>query len=223
MIKVRARNGWLRQFSTGFIAAMFLGQSLAAAAESKPAAMKPVVVPEAATLIGKRVDPDRQYAIGQAAKQTKSGDWSYGFGGGAEGELQRQASVTIGGAKKSVLAINQTYEARCNRADKAIDMSLDDGVSHFKATQPKNGESYSTAWIVYSDNGAFDPRATKTKLSLQEIDATYLIKLDAEPLAHRGQIAFCPSQTTAKKPSAACSIFSLKGFARAFDYVCDAK
>jgi hypothetical protein len=189
---------------------------------AQDAASKPVAIPDAASLIGKTVDGDRQYAIGQQAKQSKSGDWTYGFGGDAEGGLERQASVTTGARAKSILAVSHAYDSRCKRADKTIGASLDDGVKRFRAKRQSDGGSTSQAWVSYGDAGGFGVAAKQT-MPFQEIDATYLPKLDLAAMSARGQVALCPSAVAPDKIVSQCAVFSLKGFPRAFDYVCDAK
>jgi len=81
----------------------------------------------------------------------------------------------------------------------------------------------SDAWLFFVKGDAFDGAGRKVKLEVSENDGALYMKLDPTEIAANVTLAICP---TAKAPGAGkakCSLFNLDGFARAYDYVCDAK
>jgi hypothetical protein len=81
---------------------------------------------------------------------------------------------------------------------------------------------YADAWLHLGDKGMFDDKPLKLKMDFSQNDGAMHFDLDAATLAPRGMAALCPTAAP-PKTGGRCSIFSLKGFARAYDFVCEAK
>jgi hypothetical protein len=199
--------------------AIVLAPSLAVA-DDNPQPKKKVAIPDAATLIGKTIEGDRQYEIGSNAPQTKSGDWSYGFGYDDPG-LERSASSPARGKADSLLDTSHMYDTRCAAGDKAS-FSFGAG-DRFKLKGTMQKGQYADAWIYLGDGDAFDAKPLKIKMDFSQNDAAMHFDLDPTILAPRSAAAICPDAAAPGKTGGHCAMFSLKGFARAYDFVCQAK
>jgi hypothetical protein len=196
------------------LAAVFLlSTPLAGLADENPAAAV-----DPASLIGKKLDAARIDEIGAHARQTKSGDWSYGLE--MDEELVRAALGAERAGGGATLTVSFVYNKRCERGKAAV-FRFDAG-ERFKL-KGATGKRYAEAWIDFADKDVFDAQAAKQKMDFGEGDALLQVKLDPAAMAKRGQLALCPSATPPSGAGGHCAIFSLKGFARAYDFVCDAK
>jgi len=192
---------------------------VAAAAQDKPSPK--VVAPDAASLIGKKIDGDRQSTIATNAPQTKAGDWSYGFEYDDPG-LQRGASTPQRGKPDALLSASHIFDSRCAPGDKTADFSFGADESFKLKGSPAKGQ-YSNAWLYLGDADKFDDKPLKLKMDFSENDGAMHFRLDAMSLASRSVAAFCPTDAPPGKTGGHCATFSLRGFARAYDYVCEAK
>lgn len=191
---------------------------LAAAAQDSPTPK--VAIPAAASLIGKPIDGDKQYAIGSSAPKSKSGDWSYGFDFDDPG-LERLASAAARGKAAPLLTASHLYDTRCAAGDKAP-FTFGAG-DRFKLKGSMQDGQYADAWVYLGEGDAFDAKALKVKMDFSQNDGAMHFDLDPTALAPRGAVAFCPDAAAPGKTGGHCTIFSLKGFARAYDFVCNAK
>jgi hypothetical protein len=193
----------------------------AAALGQEAAKPKKVVIPDAASLIGKKIDGDRQSDIGANAPKTKAGDWEYGFEFDDSG-LLRSGSSAERGKGGALLDTFHAYDSRCAVGEKAAPFSFGAGGS-FKLKGSMAKGQYADAWIYLGDKDACDAAALKTKMDFSQSDALMHFTLDPAVLAPRGAAAVCPTSAPPGKAASHCAIFSLKGFARAYDFVCNAK
>jgi hypothetical protein len=202
------------------LAAIILTPSLAAADDSAPAKKK-VAIPDAASLIGKKLSDDRQSDIATNAPQTKSGDWSYAFEYDDAG-LARFASTPQHGKTDALLSTDHMFDTRCAANEKTAPFSFNaDESFKLKGTEQKG--RYSDAWVYVGDDDKFDDKPLKIKMDLSENDAAMHFTLDPASLSSRTTAAICPTSAPPGKTGSKCAVFSLKGFARAYDYVCNAK
>lgn len=177
--------------------------------------------PSAASLIGRDIDLDKQSEIGEHAKMTRSGDWRFGLDFDDPG-LERRASTKEQGSGGADLSTAAPYKTRCARSLLAVEFALDAG-DRFKLRGAVEKGRYADGWIALGDKNVFDASPRKARLAFSENDGGLHFKLDPGELARRGQLAIC---TGANPPAGAgdhCAHFSLEGFARAYDFVCDAK
>ena len=185
----------------------------AAFAQDKP-------IPDAASLIGKTLDPDRAYELGEHAPKTKTGDWTYGFE--SDESLLRSGSATERGKGGAQLDTIFIYNKRCARSDKSAPFSFSVGERFALKGSVEKGR-FANAWIFFGDREVFDAMGVAKKMVFSENDAELHFTLDPNELAKRGVLALCPTAAAPAKMDGACSIFSLKGFERAYDFVCEAK
>ena len=174
--------------------------------------------PDAAALIGKTLSPDKQSAIADHAVMAKSGGWTYGLAYDDPG-LERMADASERGGA-AALTVAQIYSRRCDRASSP---SFAFGGDDRFVLKGETGSRVADAWLFFAKGDAFDGAGRKIKLEMSENDGALYTKLDPAELAANATLAICP---TAKAPGAGkskCSQFDLAGFARAYDFVCDAK
>jgi len=174
--------------------------------------------PDAAALIGKTLSPDKQSAIADRAVMAKSGAWTYGLTFDDPG-LERTADADERGGG-AALTVAQIYSKRC---DRAASPSFAFGGDDRFVLKGETGSRVADAWLFFANGDAFDGAGRKVKLEMSENDGALYTKLDPAELAANATLAICP---TAKAPGAGkakCSLFDLAGFARAYDFVCDAK
>jgi hypothetical protein len=201
------------------LAALCLLTPVAMADDNVPA--KKIVIPDAASLIGKTISGDRQGDIGSNAKKAKSDDWEYGFEYDDAG-LQRSAESTQRGKGGALLSTVFAYDKRCAPSEKAASFSFGAGDA-FKLKGSQTKGRYADAWITPGDKDSFDAKSLKVKMDFSENDAAMYFVLDPSSLTTRGVLAICPTAAPPAGATGHCAIFSLKGFARAYDYVCNAK
>jgi hypothetical protein len=60
-------------------------------------------------------------------------------------------------------------------------------------------------------------------MEFSENDAALYFNLDPARMARSAKLALCPSAAAPGTKASRCAIFSLAGFARAYDFVCDGK
>jgi len=127
------------------------------------------------------------------------------------------ATERNGGA---ALTVALPYIKRCDRA--AAPSFAFGGDERF-ALKGATGSRVADAWLFLAKADAFAAAGRKVRLAMSENDGALYLTLDPSELAANRTLAICP---TAKAPGAGkakCSLFDLAGFARAYDYVCDAK
>jgi hypothetical protein len=205
----------------GFGAVALVPLPQATAEDAAVGAKGKAIIPSAESLIGKTLDADRVYALSLHATRPRSGDWTYGFGGDAEGGLTLSAEVLGVRGSKSSLEAAANYGARCPPSP-TVELILDDADSKF---DPDHAERrpLTASWVYFGDRGVFDAQPLRRKMVFQAIDATFVFELDLATLSKRGQVALCPASMAADKVATNCTVFSLRGFSRAFEYVCNAK
>jgi hypothetical protein len=91
-----------------------------------------------------------------------------------------------------------------------------------KADETKPGD-HVEAWATFADHGLFDAEPRKIRLNYNWDAVDLNFTLDPAELSRRGELALCPTARSPDSQGAHCARFSLKGFARAFDFVCQAK
>jgi hypothetical protein len=182
---------------------------------------QPLVIPSAASLIGKTLEYDYIVALVKQAKSVKSGDWFYGFDLDASGAgLTR--SAFLNGADGEDLSTAYRSDQRCNRAQSTAAFHFGDEAQRFNSELAvKTG--YAMAWLYAGDRGVFKVLPGQDKMSFNGDAGGFDLELPLTPLLKHSQVAFCPARVSADKVAARCTIYSLQGFVRAFDYVCDAK
>jgi hypothetical protein len=193
---------------------------MAALAQDNPSPKK-IAVPDAASLIGKKVAVDRQFEIGSNATKIQTGDWSYGFDYDDPG-LERTASTKERGKDGAAFDTYHLYDTRCAPGDKAAPFAFGAG-DHFPLKGSMAKGQYADAWIYLGDKDTYDDKALKLKMDFSQNDAAMHFALDPAILAPRDVAAICPTAAPPGKAGGHCAIFSLKGFARAYDFVCNAK
>jgi hypothetical protein len=174
--------------------------------------------PDAAALLGKTLSPDKQSAIADHAVMAKSGAWTFGLTYDDTG-LERMANADERGGG-AALTVAQIYSKRC---DRAASPSFAFGGDERFVLKGETGSRVADAWLFFAKGDAFDGAGRKVRLEMSENDGALYTKLDPTELAANATLAICP---TAKAPGSGkmkCSQFDLAGFARAYDYVCDAK
>ena len=192
---------------------------IASAAQDKPSAAA-IDLRNPAALIGKRLDTDRAYEAGLHAPKMNAADWTYGFQ--SDEGLERAASTAERGKSDVELDTVYPYDQRCARSGKTAPFTFGGG-DRYKLRGSVEKGRYAEAWLYFADKGVFDAAAVKTKLTFSENDAALHLALDPAEMALRGALAICPTAAPPGNAGGACSVFSLKGFARAYDFVCDAK
>ena len=191
---------------------------LACLAFAAPALADDAPKPSAAALIGKTLSPDKQSAIADHATMAKSGAWTFGLTYDDPG-LERMANADERGGG-AALTVAFPYIKRC---DRAAPSSFAFGGDERFALKGETGSRVADAWLFFAKGEAFDGVERKVKLQMSENDGALYLKLDPAELAANAALAICP---TAKAPGSGkmkCSLFDLAGFARAYDYVCEAK
>jgi hypothetical protein len=191
---------------------------LAGLAFAVPALAQDKPKPDAAALIGKTLSPDKQSAIADHAVMAKSGAWTYGLTFDDPG-LERMADADARGGG-AVLTVAQTYFKRCDRASSP---SFAFGGDERFALKGETGSRVADAWLFFAKGEAFDGAGRKVKLAMSENDGALYTKLDPAELAANATLAICPTAKAPGNGKTKCSQFDLAGFARAYDYVCDAK
>ena len=191
---------------------------LACLAFAAPALADDAPKPSAAALIGKTLSPDKQSAIADHATMAKSGGWTYGLTYDDPGlERMTDATERQGGA---ALTVAFPYIKRCNRA--AAPSFAFGGDERF-ALKGETGTRVADAWLFFAKGEAFEGAGHKAKLQMSENDGALHLQLDPAELAANATLAICPTAKAPGSGKAKCSLFDLAGFARAYDYVCEAK
>lgn len=198
--------------------ALSLSWSVAFAANDAP---KKVGIPDAASLIGKTLDDDTQYASGNDAQRVTAEDWSYGFAFDDPG-LQRTGGTRARGKGDSLISMAEIYNRRCDRAAKTVRFAFG-GDDRFVLKGSVAKGRYADGWVFFGDAASFEPAPAKIKMELSENDGALYVALDRTRLLQSRQVALCPSASAPAAKGSRCAVFSLAGFARAFDFVCDAK
>jgi hypothetical protein len=181
------------------------------------------LVAEAAALIGKDIEYDQQSKIADRSPHAKAGDWRFGLEYGNEGPLVRGAEAGETGKGELVIRTENGYDAPCDPAQKELAFTIDmDSRLNAKTNETKAGD-HAEAWLSYADHGVFDARPRKINLGYNWDAVNLNLTLDPAELSRRGEFALCPTAKSPDSPGARCALFSLKGFARAFDFVCYAK
>jgi hypothetical protein len=202
-----------RAFLAGLVC---LAVAVPALAEDRP---KPKAgAPDAAALLGKTLSPDKQSAIADRAIMAKSGAWTYGLSYDDSGlERIADANERDGGA---ALTVAHTYLKRCDRAQSP---SFAFGGDERFVVKGEAGSRVADAWLFFAKGDSFDGAGRKIKLAMSENDGALYTALDPAELAASQTLAICPAAKAPGTGKAKCSLFNLAGFARAYDFVCDAK
>ncbi len=177
---------------------------------------------EAAALIGKAMDYDQQSKIADRSPHAQANDWSFGLSYGNEGGLVRQASSSETGKGSLSLRTENDYSTRCDPASKELDFTVDID-PRLSASDSKKAGDHAESWLTFADRGVFDARPQKIKMNYNWDAVNLNFSLDRAELLKRGQLAFCPGPKSPDSQGEHCVRFSLKGFARAYDFVCQAK
>jgi hypothetical protein len=181
-------------------------------------------VPKAEALLG--VDPDYDHVIAfcDHDKERRSGDWMYRYsldaGGGA---LTRSASTSAPNTKDSQFSIDHDAKTRGDRGAQDIEGGFGVADARFSAEALAKEGGKPLTRTYGDDRGVFDPKPQRRELgwSLESGDLRFMM-LTAQ-IAKHGQFALCPRQVALGAVASSCTLCSLKGFAGAFDYACDAK
>ncbi|MCK9919229.1 hypothetical protein MXD81_59880 [Microbacteriaceae bacterium K1510] len=198
--------------------ALSMSMSAACAANEPP---KKIDIPDAASLIGKTLDDETQFASGTDAPRVTAEDWSYGFAFDDPG-LQRTASTRDRGKGGGLISMAEIYDRRCDRAAKTMRFAFgSDERFPLKGTVAKG--RYADGWVFFGDALSFEGTPAKIKMELSENDGALYVALDRARMLQSRQVALCPTVTAAPGKGGRCAMFSLAGFARAFDFVCEAK
>lgn len=210
----------------GSLAILALLMSFAAAARAEDAAPAgpDASVPKAEALLGVDLDYDHVIKYFDHDRTVRAGDWDLKYsldeGGGA---LTRSASSASTNTKDATLNVDHESKTRCDRRASEISVTLGEGDVRFSADAlaKKGGKAF--AWIFSGDHGVFDAKPQRRELgwSLDSGDITFTVSPDV--LLKHGQTALCARSVAASAVASGCSVFSLKGFSAAYDYVCDAK
>ena len=209
----------------GSLAGLALLVSVASAcAEGAAPASADAAMPKAEALLG--VDPDYDHVIKyfEHAKVVRAGDWllkySLDEGGGA---LTRSASSQSTNTKDAALSVDHESKTRCDRRASEISVTLGETDARFsaEALAKKGGKAF--AWVFSGNHGVFDAKPQRRELgwSVDSGDITFAVSPDV--LLKHEQAAFCAKPVAAAAVATGCSVFSLKGFSEAYDYVCDAR
>lgn len=195
-----------------------LGLLSSVCAQEKPVRID---IKDAASLIGKTLDEDTQYATGTDAPRESVGDWSYGFEFDDAG-LMRTASAKEHAKGEARLSTAFAYNRHCKRAVKDAEFTfIVDERFPLKGSESKGRRT--EAWIHLGTSAAFDPKPAKASLAFSENDGALHLKLDPALMTRHERIALCPTAAAPAAKTGRCAIFSLAGFARAYDFVCEAK
>lgn len=202
------------------IIAVIVGLSVAPAVAGNEAPAK-VGIQDARSLIGKTLDEDTQYAAGSGTERVSVGDWTYGFDYDDAG-LLRTARTSDRRNEKSLLSTGEIYHRRCDRTSKTVRFALaGDERFPLKGTVAKGRRA--DGWVYYAEGVTFALAPTKIRMEFSENDGALHLALDRARMMQTKQLALCPTAAAPVRTGGRCAIFSLAGFARAFDFVCDAK
>jgi hypothetical protein len=184
----------------------------------------PVTPLDASKLLGKDIAEERQEAIIKASKSIRTGDWEIGFGDGPEGGLYRDASTyPLNGDKQTYFGFSHGYKDRCEGEDRrrvALDMDLP---SNRFPVKGKPGSQQAIGWVsfAFAEKPATPPK--RTTFGMDELLGLLHQVYDLDRLKALSALVICPTSKAWDGVSKDCVRVSLKGFAQAFDYVCDAK
>ena len=120
----------------------------------------------------------------------------------------------------AALTVAQIYSKRCDRASSP---SFAFGGDDRFVLKGETGSRVADAWLFFAKGDAFDGAGRKVRLEMSENDGALYTKLDPAELATNATLAICPTAKAPGTGKAKCSSFDLAGFARAYDFVCDAK
>jgi hypothetical protein len=191
---------------------------LPAAALAQNAPAKKVGIAEAASLIGQTLDADLQYEIGSDAPRATADDWSYGFEYDDAGLMRGASTKERGG--EALLATATLYNRRCTRTAVPFSFGSDERFP-LKGTVAKGRRA--DGWLYFGDNASFEKQALKLTMTFSENDGALHFKLDPARTAKAARLAVCATAAAPDAKASRCTLFSLAGFLRAFDFVCDAK
>jgi hypothetical protein len=180
------------------------------------------LVAKAATLLGKSLTYEKQQAIFDKHPHAASDDWTLRLDVGEEGELVRSADVAasnVKGGDGPLLTTETSYERRCEaKTPSLVNFTLgDDGRLLGKVAPPR---TVPDLYLRLSRAGAHDAPLKKTHTGFSWDSGAYEVELPLADLTAAEALAAC--RTAAYSPKT-CLDFSLKGFARAYRYVCEAR
>jgi hypothetical protein len=179
------------------------------------------LVAKAEELLTKKAGEKQQAELGETPL-VRTEDWRFGFTPDDPGLMRYASSAAVGDGKID-LSVEHLTDARCPRASKTGEFGLNVSLETYKLKGPMATGQYADAWVTFADKNVYDGQSRKIKMDFSQNSGQFSFALDPAELAKRGQLAICPS---AKPPGAQgdlCARFSLKGFARAYAFACDAK
>jgi hypothetical protein len=200
--------------------------SLIAAAHADDAA--PAIperpVPKAESLLGVDLDYDHVIDYMQRDKGARCGDWDVKYnldeGGGA---LTRSASSASTNTRDARLNIDHDSKTRCDRRASEISVTLGETDARFNADALSKKGGAASVWVFAGDHGVFDAKPLRRRLSWSLDSGDMSFTFGADVFLKHGEVALCPKPVAAEAIASGCTLFSLKGFSSAYDYVCDAK
>ncbi len=195
--------------------------ALVCAASSLASADEASILAKAKALVDKTLPQSEVQKIeeGKAEDKAKSGDWTFEIAIDDPGVV-RYVSTSERGKGGLALTAEAHAETRCGSEDSSkpwFTLGSDDRLP-LKGAIEKG--QYAEAWASFADGASFVGRPTKLKLDFSQNDASLSLPIDAARFANHDAVAFCAA---AGRPDARCLTFSLKGFARAYDFLCQAK
>ena len=179
---------------------------------------------DAGKLLGKTIGDDRQESIVKAAKPIKADDWELGFDDGPEGGLYRNATThpISGGDKQSELGFSHSYKDRCQDKDRRhVEAYL--ALSSKFPVKGETGSQQAIGWISFTVAGQPATPPKRQAFPMDEMLGQLHQTFDPDQLKAASVLTICPTAKPWDGTSKDCIRFSLKGFPRALDYVCDAK
>jgi hypothetical protein len=197
---------------------------LAGAASTSAWADEASLLARARALVAKTLPQSEVQKIVEGKEEqdeVKVGDWAFAIENDDPG-IMRTALTPERGKGVPQLMMEAQAESRCgsDRLSRAFFVLGSDERLPLKGTIEKG--QYTEAWVSFADGAAFVSKPTKLRLDFSQNDGSLSppVGTDATFFAHHDAVAFC---ATAGKPDARCLTFSLKGFARAYEFVCQAK
>jgi hypothetical protein len=212
--RMRIATAWLATILTALISSGASGAQRAPVSEAW-------LVAKAEELLTKKIGEKQQIELGETPL-VRTEDWSFGFTPDDPGLMRYGSSAAVGDSKID-LSVEQLTDARCPRARKTGEFGLNVSFETYKLKGPMATGQYADAWVTFADKNVYDAQSRKIKMDFSQNSGQFSFALDPAELGKRGQLAICPS---AKPPGAQgdlCARFSLKGFARAYAFACDAK
>ena len=185
----------------------------------------PVTPLDAGKLLGEDIDYDRQQAMIQAVKPIKSGDWELTFENGPEVGLYRYASTAPLGAgdKEALLSASHSYSDVCAAGDRrTVDFVLTLPADRFPI-KGKAGSQQTISWVSLVNAGKPATPPKPQVFGMDELLGDLHQSYAVGQLNGAEALVICPTAKPWDGASKVCVRIGLKGFSRAYAYVCDAQ